>query len=153
MITREDLIKSSEYWIETIQNKVFSDFIEYIEKNKISNKSLANSLGLSKGRISQILSGENLNFRLDTLVKLCLAIKRVPYFKLFDINDFVIKDKFASNSIIFMNYETYDGTLINIINYKITKGGKNSIINPEVSFGMTETYYSENKLINKTNAA
>jgi predicted XRE-type DNA-binding protein len=153
MITREDLIKSSEYWIETIQNKVFNDLIVYIEKNNVSNKSIAESLGLSKGRVSQILSGENLNFRLDTLVKLCLAIERIPDFRLIEINDFVTKDKFASDSIVFMNYETYHGTMINIIKYKLTEEVNNFNVNPEVSFGMTETYYSENKLINKMNAA
>jgi predicted XRE-type DNA-binding protein len=105
MITKEDLIKSSEYWIETIQNKVFNDFTEYIEKNNISNKSIGESLGLSKGRVSQILSGENLNFRIDTLVKLCLAIGRVPDFRLVDIDDFVAKDRLSSDSIVFINPE------------------------------------------------
>ena len=65
MITREDLLRSSEYWIERIQNKIFNDLTEYIEKNKVSNKQIAEILGLSKGRVSQILSGENLNFRLE----------------------------------------------------------------------------------------
>jgi predicted XRE-type DNA-binding protein len=98
MITREDLLKSSEYWIETIQNKVFNDLTEYIEKKKVSNKEIAEILGLSKGRVSQILSGENLNFRLDTLVKLCLAIERIPDFKLIGIEDFIKKDKESSES-------------------------------------------------------
>lgn len=98
MITREDLLKSSEYWIETIQNKIFNDLIEYIEKNEVSNKQIAEILGLSKGRVSQILSGENLNFRLDTLVKLCLAIDRIPDFRLIATDDFLKSDKDTSKS-------------------------------------------------------
>ena len=101
MITREELITSSEYWIETIQNKVFNDLSEYIEQNKISNKYIADKLGLSKGRISQILSGENLSLRLDTLVKLCLAIDRIPYFQLIDKNDFIEREKLSPDSIVF----------------------------------------------------
>ena len=103
MITREELITSSEYWIETIQNKVFSDVSEYIEKNDVSNKIIAERLGLSKGRVSQILSGENLNFRIDTLVKLCLAIGRVPDFRLVEIQDFIDREKSSNESIVFKN--------------------------------------------------
>ena len=108
MITREELITSSEYWIETIQNKVFNDLSEYIEQNKVSNKYIADKLGLSKGRISQILSGENLNFRLDTLVKLCLAIDRIPDFQLIDKNDFIAREKLSPDSIIFRSDENKD---------------------------------------------
>ena len=93
MITREDLIKSSEYWTEIIQNKIYNDLAEYIETHEIQNKQIAESLGLSKGRVSQILSGENLNFRLDTLVRLCLTINRIPDFQLVDINEFIAKDQ------------------------------------------------------------
>ena len=103
MITREELITSSEYWIETIQNKVFSDVSEYIEKNDVSNKIIAERLGLSKGRVSQILSGENLNFRIDTLVKLCLAIELVPDFRLVEIQDFIDREKSSNESIVFKN--------------------------------------------------
>ena len=64
MMTREDLLKSSDYWIEIIQNKIFSDLIEYIEDNNISNEQLREILGVSKGRVSQIKSGNNLNLGL-----------------------------------------------------------------------------------------
>jgi predicted XRE-type DNA-binding protein len=101
MITREDLIKSSEYWIEIIQNKVYSDLMEYIEQNGVSNKDLAKSLGISKGRVSQILSGDNLNFRLDTLVKLCLAIDKIPSFQLENIGKYVEADLKETEPIIF----------------------------------------------------
>jgi transcriptional regulator with XRE-family HTH domain len=101
MITREELLKSSEYWIETIQNKVFNDLSEYIEKHEVSNKSLAESLGLTKGRVSQILSGENLNFRIDTLVRLCLAIDRIPDFRLIEMKDFLEREKGIEESIVF----------------------------------------------------
>lgn len=88
-------------------NLFLADYVLVLkfEKYNISNKSIGESLGLSKGRISQILSGENLNFRIDTLVKLCLAIERIPDFRLIDINDFVAKDKLFPDSIVFINSE------------------------------------------------
>lgn len=101
MITREDLLKSSEYWIEIIQNKVYYDLMEYIERNGASNKELATILGISKGRVSQILSGDSLNFRLDTLVKLCLAIEKIPSFQMEDIEKYIEADLKETEPIIF----------------------------------------------------
>lgn len=105
MITRDELLKSNDYWIEIIQNKIYNDLAEYIEINKIPNKQIAEILGLSKGRVSQILSGGNLNFRLDTLVKLCLTIDKIPDFHLIDVNEFIAKDKDNTDSIIFKKTE------------------------------------------------
>jgi len=97
MISREELIKSSEYWIEIIQNKIYSELAEFIDKKGISGKDIAETLGLSKGRISQILSGENLNFRLDTLVRLSLAIGRIPDFSLVEIDEYIKHDMIPSD--------------------------------------------------------
>ena len=124
MITREDLIKSSEYWTEIIQNKIYNDLAEYIETHEIQNKQIAESLGLSKGRVSQILSGENLNFRLDTLVKLCLTINRIPDFQLVDINEFIAKDKENTESIIFKSTKSYNKPVNETQKYK-------PVLNPE----------------------
>lgn len=101
MLTRADLLKSSVYWTEIIQNKIFNDLMEYIEDNNISNKQLGEKLGLSKGRISQILSGKNLNFKIDSLVKLCLSINKVPDFQLVDLMIFIEKDLNSSVSTVF----------------------------------------------------
>lgn len=105
MIKREEILKSSEYWTEIIQNKIYNDLINFISENKISNKQLVEKLGLSKGRISQILSGENINFRLDTLTRLCLAINKVPDFQLIDIAEFINSDRETSNSVVFRESE------------------------------------------------
>ena len=92
MITREHLLRNERFWTETIQNKIYNDLASYIKTEKISQKEIAKRLGVSKGRISQILNGANLNFRIDTLVKICLAINKVPNFKFEDIKFFIESD-------------------------------------------------------------
>ena len=92
MITREHLLRNERFWIETIQNRIYNDLASYIKTEKISQKKIAKILGVSKGRISQILNGANLNFRIDTLVKICLAINKVPNFKFEDIKSFIELD-------------------------------------------------------------
>lgn len=118
MITREELLRSSEYWIEIIQNKIYNDLAAYIENHDIPNKQIAESLGLSKGRVSQILSGGNLNFRIDTLVKLCLTINKIPDFNLLDVNEFLASDRVALNSIIFKETESSHIILDEMVAYE-----------------------------------
>ena len=84
MITRAEILTNETYWIETIQNKIYSDLVTFINDNHISQKEIADRLKVSKGYISQILNGNNLNFRLETLVKICLAIGKLPVFSLVD---------------------------------------------------------------------
>lgn len=107
MITREELLRSSEYWTEIIQNKIYNDLIEYIQDHNITNKKIAEILGLSKGRVSQILTGGNLNFRLDTLVKLCITIDKIPDFHLINVSEFLEKEKLSSYSIVFKQTEIF----------------------------------------------
>ena len=118
MITREELLRSSEYWIEIIQNKIYNDLAAYIENHDIPNKQIAESLGLSKGRVSQILSGGNLNFRIDTLVKLCLTINKIPDFNLLDVNEFLASDRVALNSIVFKETESSHIILDEMVAYE-----------------------------------
>ena len=151
MITREELLKSSEYWIETIQNKVFSDVSDYIEKNDVSNKSIAERLGLSKGRVSQILSGENLNFRLETLVKLCLAIERIPDFHLIDIKDFISREKISADSTVF-NPDKNKVTFNELQNYSPVNSSEIIKMNLFEATGQSEADY-ESRFDNKLKVA
>jgi transcriptional regulator with XRE-family HTH domain len=77
MITREELMKTEEYWLETIQNEIYRMFAGYIEKENITQNQIAQKLGVSKGYISQIMNG-NFNYTLKKLIQLSLAAGKVP---------------------------------------------------------------------------
>ena len=147
MITREDLLKSSEYWTEIIQNKIYNDLAEYIQSNDIPNKHFAESLGISKGRVSQILNGMNLNFRIDTLVKLCLAIDKIPDFHLVDVNEFISKDSINRASIIFKRTDTFHKRLGEMLGYKpgVKTNNYNIDLNSFITIGES---YSSTEIIN-----
>ena len=142
MITREDLLKSSEYWTEIIQNKIYNDLADYIQTNDIPNKHFIDSLGISKGRVSQILNGANLNFRIDTLVKLCLAIDKIPDFHLVDIDEFISKDSLNTSSLIFEHTGTYHKILGEMIGYKPGRKTNNYNIDLNSNLTISETYSS-----------
>lgn len=77
MKTREELIKTPEYWFETIQNEIFRQLTEYMEANSISRTRLAEEMKVSKGYITQILNGD-FNCSLRKLIELSLHINKAP---------------------------------------------------------------------------
>jgi DNA-binding Xre family transcriptional regulator len=153
MITREDLLKSSEYWTEIIQNKFYNDLIEYFKDHQLSNKDLTERLGLTKGRVSQILSGKNLNFRIDTLVKLCLTIEKVPDLTLVNIEDFISKDKLSESSIIFARSENLNTNCKSDLVYFPAKKMEHLTFNPNCLINTATTSNSYNNSIQELKAA
>lgn len=85
MIKREELLKSEEYWFETIQNDIFRMVNEYLEQKGINQSELANELGVTKGYVSQIING-NFNYTLKKLIELSIKLKKAPILELKDLS-------------------------------------------------------------------
>jgi transcriptional regulator with XRE-family HTH domain len=77
MITREELLRSPEYWFQGEQNELYRQVVAYMEREGINRTQLAERLGVTKGYVSQILNG-NFNYTLKRLIDLALAIGLVP---------------------------------------------------------------------------
>jgi transcriptional regulator with XRE-family HTH domain len=92
MKTREQLLKTEEYWFETLQNEIYRMVSEYLEKENINQTELAEKLGVSKSYISQIMNG-NFNYTLKKLIELSLAVNKAPVIDFNNINEFIIEDK------------------------------------------------------------
>lgn len=92
MLKREELLKTPEYWFETIQNEIFRQVSEYLEINEEMNQTkLAEKLGVTKGYVSQVMNG-NFNYTLKKLIELSLAVNKAPIIEFQDINEFVKDD-------------------------------------------------------------
>ncbi|MDP2335829.1 MAG: helix-turn-helix transcriptional regulator [Bacteroidota bacterium] len=77
MIKHEELVKSPEYWFESIQNEIFRQVDVYLKDNNMTQTQLAEQLGVSKGYVSQVMKGE-FNYTLKKLIELSLAVGKVP---------------------------------------------------------------------------
>ena len=91
MITREELLKSPEYWFENAQNELYRQVIEYKESKGINQTELAEELGVTKGYVSQILKGE-FNYTLKKLIEISLAIGKVPQIEYKAIREVLAED-------------------------------------------------------------
>lgn len=91
-ITREELIKSKEYWIADIQMKLFAEVEAFMESRGMNRTQFAEYLGCSKGYVTQLLSGDYDN-KLSKLVELSLAIGRVPELNLIELDAYAANEE------------------------------------------------------------
>lgn len=91
MITREELLKTEEYWFETIQNEIYRQVESYLRENNLTQSQFAEKLGVTKGYVSQILNG-NYNATLKKLIELSLAVKIAPVFDFQNLSEYINRD-------------------------------------------------------------
>ena len=96
MLRKEGLLKTEEYWFETMQNEIYRLVAEYMKNEGLNQSELAKKLGVSKGYISQIVNG-NFNFSLRKLIELSLALNKAPLIGFKDIDEFIKEDDSGTN--------------------------------------------------------
>lgn len=69
------------YWVEAFNGELYDAIAKYMNENNINRKQLSEKLGISKGRVSQILNG-NINFSIEKFVEISLKIDKYPCLEL-----------------------------------------------------------------------
>jgi transcriptional regulator with XRE-family HTH domain len=80
MIPHNELVKSTEFWMENIQDDLYARVKAYMSEKGINQTKLANELGVSRAYISQIMNG-SFNFTLKKLIEISLHIGVFPNLK------------------------------------------------------------------------
>ena len=63
MFSKKELLKRPNYLLTKYQNEIYRQLVEYIRSNNLTQKEVANRLGVSSSYISQILNGNFSNVR------------------------------------------------------------------------------------------
>ncbi len=99
-MTREELLQSEEYWLTSIQTDLFNELHSYMETHNLNRTQLAAHLGVSKGYVTQVLSGD-FDHRLSKLIELSLAIGKVPVLQFKNLAEVLQKEKQTKFTILF----------------------------------------------------
>lgn len=99
MITREELLKSAEFWLVKIQNLLYQEVKKYLKDKDINQSDFAVELGVSKGYVSQVLNGDY-NHKLSKFIELSLAIGKVPIIKLENLEAYIEDDAFDNDYLM-----------------------------------------------------
>src|SRR5690554_690502 len=90
---REEILNNSAYWVEGINGLLYDAIVTYMEKHDMKQKDLAKHLGVSTGRVSQILNDGEINFSLDKIIEIALKVDRFPNFLFEDKILFLKKER------------------------------------------------------------
>ncbi len=112
---RNDLLKNPAFWFTKIQIALYNCAENFMNKTKQNRKQLAEYLGVSKGYVSQLLSGDY-NYSLEKLVDLSLKLGYIPQIEFRPIEQVIEEDKQVYHSTIKQLYtwDTIEETTINI---------------------------------------
>ena len=99
MIKREELVQTSEYWFETIQNEIFRQVATYLKDKNINQTQFAEQLGVSKGYVSQVMKGE-FNYTLKKLIELSLAVGKAPIIDFKPLAEIIQADNEQASTIL-----------------------------------------------------
>lgn len=100
----EELIKTPEYWMETIQNELYNKLTSYMKNTGKTQTDISKELKVSKSYISQILNG-NFNFTLKKLIELSLYMGVIPSLNFISSDEYLSEQVKANNSN--MSYPFY----------------------------------------------
>lgn len=88
---RDELLSSPEYWIAKTQIGLYNCAEEFMTANGMNRTGLAQHLGVSKGYVTQLLSGDY-NYSLSKLTELALAMGYVPEISFTPVADVIARD-------------------------------------------------------------
>ena len=77
---RERILESPVYWVEGVNGMLYDAIVSYMEKHQMKQIDLAKHLGISPGRVSQILNDGNINFSLEKIIEIALKLDKIPSF-------------------------------------------------------------------------
>lgn len=95
-MTREELLKSNEYWMINYQNDLFRAVNDHFEKTKLTPTEMADKFGITIKHLNEIMIG-NFNGNLKLWVKIMIICGYAPYsipqIKLTVMKEFIELDK------------------------------------------------------------
>lgn len=86
-----EIIEEHSYWIEAVNHVIYDAMVSYMHENNLNKTEFAQYLGISKGRLSQILNSGEVNFSLQKLFYICLKINKLPSLILEDKATYIAK--------------------------------------------------------------
>lgn len=84
-----EIVQEPSYWVEEINNLMYDAMIRYMEDHNLNRTEFSTYLGISKGRLSQILNSGEINFSIEKLFSIALKIGKIPNIKLEDKDAYV----------------------------------------------------------------
>lgn len=94
----EKILNQPSYWVEGVNGSLYNAVLSYMEANDLNRTKLASHLGISKGRVSQILNDGEINFSLEKMIEIALKVGKYPVLEFQDKQAYLEKESKLSNA-------------------------------------------------------
>lgn len=135
---REKMLDNPVYWVEGINGLLYDAIVTYMENNNMKKKDLAKHLGISAGRVSQILNDGDINFSLEKIVEIALKVDKFPSFVFENKASYLERErKLAAAKRIFLSYNQDEISMNFTFDHVIesnSEGPKIIPLNPHVEY-------------------
>ena len=98
-MTREEILKSPEYWVTQIQIAICRCADTFMRKHNMNRTQLAEYLGVSKGYVTQILAGDY-NYSIEKLADISVKLGYVPNIEFVSLPKTIQEDLVCSQTSI-----------------------------------------------------
>ncbi|MBQ2784097.1 MAG: helix-turn-helix transcriptional regulator [Alistipes sp.] len=89
---RQDILREPEYWIAQIQMAMYKCALDFMNNSGKNRSQLAEHLGVSKGYVTQLLSGDY-NYSLTKLVQTAMTMGYVPKVTFIPLEQEICRDE------------------------------------------------------------
>lgn len=119
---REKLLNQPSYWVEGINSFLYNAILDYMEAKDMNRTKMAEHLGISKGRVSQILNDGEINFSIEKVIQIALKVDKFPVFDFINKQEYLRElDKTRVLKEIEGNYENDNFSKVELGNKSKTK--------------------------------
>ena len=98
-MTREEILKSPEYWVTQIQIAICRCVDTFMHKHGMNRTQLAEYLGVSKSYITQILAGDY-NYSIEKLVDISVKLGYAPNLEFVSLPDTIQEDMVCTQTSV-----------------------------------------------------
>jgi transcriptional regulator with XRE-family HTH domain len=124
---KEKILNEPSYWIEGINGFLYDAIVSYMEENDMNRTQLAKYLGISKGRVSQILNDGDINFSIAKIIEIALKVGKYPIFELQDKKEYLNHSSKNENVVnMVMDYDTE--TFVDQATQEYVTGGEAPVV-------------------------
>lgn len=115
---RKDILMEPEYWIAQIQMAIYKCALDFMEDSGKNRSQLAEYLGVSKGYVTQLLSGDY-NYSLSKLVETSMAFGYVPKIHFTPIEQEIFRDENIGTFVLAAKQSLGDFATFSDTNYNL----------------------------------
>lgn len=144
MISKEDLLKHPNYLLTRYQIEIFRQLEEYRIANNLTQKDLAQKLGVSSAYVNQVLRGK-FNFTLKKLIQLGIAIGKIPSIEFLTVDDYWSKQETKKQNVIIAQIPNESQVIIKMKTFSI-----GSQVSSEGTFSNEDVEYDDDVWINQS---